>query len=909
MAKLFSIPKIVYVTLFILLVFYSLASAEWAESNHFGIGSLYFTSGYFLEIPCSPYIAYYTGDCVIILDKINLKIRGGLLTHGFDSRTPVVIPDTSSGWNLFYCFDGKFGRLNIDPYGQFGENRFLTRTYENLTFSVGNPDNYEIWYFTNKILRLNTIDDSWTEFDYPENWDIDCRMINVYSALDKSSIFGIAMGNTIEDYQAFILDIKTGSSKLINAEKDFFNYINDIKAWREHPGLFIIMKYNEIYSYDSNTGKIELLIKDFGAPAIKILQDESGRYLYLIDEETSLCVLDLIEKTFDYNEISLKEGYFFSPSSFKTIYDPVNNRIIAMITNNYYENDEIIVILDLDDFSLNYFESQSGTIDKTPLFLIEDSKLFFSSTPYIYLVDLKTFQSKNSFPIMYQANSWNIIDDFNSSILLSNSAGSEFIMINPDYSRKIYNTDLVADIVGQFPDGKKALIGEPFSEYTSPETGFDYNIYREYDFADGAIQDVKLPYDADYLITDVENNQLIGVGEQYIPKNKYICNFVQFINPDCYSELWSAPNLNFSPGKFLFDEGNGILWLLFNNQDDGNRYFYKFSTKEKSLIDTFIIQGSGDSKLESIKSVVLDPGGKYLYFIEVTNSRSQRNLAVLDIDLKEIINRFTLQTEVKNKTNQDAVYPGIIPVFEKDKLFLWDHYGAWCIDTKSWEIIYGEVKNNPRAFCYSTNRYNNPDVKGTYINETNHIILLDYSKDKEGSGSDHYRCLEVNLDTGSIVKEFEKPVGTNNVCFAKDKKSILFLDSNNSRINTLHLDPGWNTPVTITPSTNYIQLGEGDNAKFAVNVKNEYDFAQNATAYIWLYAPDGTMLFFNGNGLTTGTAGIPLTLPAKCDITGDILTFTMPAGVPEGFYNFNAVFVNENGDRGPIGTWNFYVKD
>ena len=69
------------------------------------------------------------------------------------------------------------------------------------------------------------------------------------------------------------------------------------------------------------------------------------------------------------------------------------------------------------------------------------------------------------------------------------------------------------------------------------------------------------------------------------------------------------------------------------------------------------------------------------------------------------------------------------------------------------------------------------------------------------------------------------------------------------------------------------------------------------------------MLFFNGIGFTFDVTGIELEIPADTDITADFLSFTMPAGVPEGFYNLNAVFINDNGERGPIGTWNFYVKD
>ena len=128
-------------------------------------------------------------------------------------------------------------------------------------------------------------------------------------------------------------------------------------------------------------------------------------------------------------------------------------------------------------------------------------------------------------------------------------------------------------------------------------------------------------------------------------------------------------------------------------------------------------------------------------------------------------------------------------------------------------------------------------------------------------------------------------------------------------IHHLHLAPAWEEPCEIYPSTNYVQFGESDDSRFSVNIKNEYDYKQKATAYIWMFAPRGEMLFFDGFGLTFEIKGIPLILPANLDVTADILAFTMPSGVPEGFYNLNAVFINENGNRGPIGTWNFYVRD
>ena len=137
----------------------------------------------------------------------------------------------------------------------------------------------------------------------------------------------------------------------------------------------------------------------------------------------------------------------------------------------------------------------------------------------------------------------------------------------------------------------------------------------------------------------------------------------------------------------------------------------------------------------------------------------------------------------------------------------------------------------------------------------------------------------------------------------------MYLDGFDASINILHLYPEWEEPCKVFPSTNFVQFGDGDDAKFRVNIKNEYDYNQYAALYIWLVTPQDLMFFFDGFGLTPEIFGIPLDIPANTDISADILTFTMPEGVPEGYYNINAVFIDEDFNRGPVGTWNFYVKD
>jgi len=252
-----------------------------------------------------------------------------------------------------------------------------------------------------------------------------------------------------------------------------------------------------------------------------------------------------------------------------------------------------------------------------------------------------------------------------------------------------------------------------------------------------------------------------------------------------------------------------------------------------------------------------------------------------------------------------SVVPGLISIPARDRLFLWDHNNPWCIDTGSLEVIYGKFsENSDWSFENSGER-----MEGFWDEKREVVVVFDKSGEIiKYQPLPPFHLFEIKLDTGEVVKEIELSNEYTDVYFPPEKDRIIFLNPERERLETLHLYPLWGDPTTITPSTNYVQVGEGDNCRFSVNIKNEYDYEQDATAYIWLIAPDGTMLFFDGLGFTPDITGIPLTLPANLDVNADFLTFTMPAGVPEGFYNLNALFINANGDRGPIGTWNFYVK-
>jgi len=169
------------------------------------------------------------------------------------------------------------------------------------------------------------------------------------------------------------------------------------------------------------------------------------------------------------------------------------------------------------------------------------------------------------------------------------------------------------------------------------------------------------------------------------------------------------------------------------------------------------------------------------------------------------------------------------------------------------------------------------------------------------------RVLEIDPKTREIVTEIPIRGDLEEIFFPAEKDKLIFLSTDDTKIYTLHLNPGWKNPPTITPSTNYITFYTDEIAQFNVNIKNG-DTEQKATAYIWLITPDGDIFFVHYLGVTPDIAGIPLTLPPNIDINWQLFDFTIPEIMPAGLYNFNAVFINANGDRGPIGTWNFYVK-
>jgi hypothetical protein len=893
--------KILIIIVFLFLFKFSV-QCSWFEYESPELGNLPSLVG-FNEIPNSPYIVMsnrgYEG--MALLDKKTLKIKGSFKTNYYKSN-PFIFQNSNSGWDLYYTNEAGFFRLHIKEEGVFGDNISLSDKDLSNSIFFEIPDKKEAWFVSDKIILFNGKDESFTEFSYPVSWDPINTLLKIFPTDNSDKMIITSKGTTFGFYQAVIADLLSHEIKKIDLDDmNIFDMSYDIKEWKGHEDSYIILKKDSVNCFNLKTGSVSFIIDGFETYTKKIFQKDDGSQLYFFHLfSPDLYVLDLNEKKFDLHTISMDPNCEFITSYNE--YEPDKNRIITGITEDILNGADIkLVILNPESLEIKNITDKLYPYDVSINPFKKEEKLFIRSVSpdYIDLVNIDTGEITSSLNLSSNPIGWSVMKGSNGPDILSNSISS-FCRLQPISRREFINSDITPTLVCQFPDGGSALIADQI--YSWP---LEMN-YMIYNFNDKSSKEIALPFSVTSLIPDPNENQIIGFNLE----SKRWSTKVLFIKPSGDATSWQVPSeFDTTSSIKYFDVENNTLWLILADTI-GDYHFYKLSTETKTLTDSFLIAHSDLNFIRSTTSLAPDPLGRYFYIVnETSGDNVKRELLFYDLSKKEIIKRVDLQTNVIN--NEDTfkfmVIPGVIPIPEKDKLFLWDGYGSWCFDMSNMEKIYGTVIDNPQIYApggdYSYN------IESIYNDKRDLVVVVDHSWDKTKSHDEYKSIYEINLETGQVINRIGFHPYIDHVFFPKNKDEIYFLFQDEARIEHLLLNPGWNTPASIAPSTNYIQLGEGDNAKFTINVKNPYDFEQNVTAYIWMYTPDGTALFFTPTGLSFNVAGIPLTLPANLDITGDILTFTVPTGLPEGFWNFNAVFINDNGDRGPIGTWNFYVKD
>jgi hypothetical protein len=919
-----------FVSIIIILSLTGVINAQWFEKQYPSAGNISLFSsftgsssgdqGFSIPIPDSHYILYssgrgdsyyfYAGNKMILFDTSTARFRD-IFSREALINDPVIIPDPRGGWNIFFHEYSIFKQIHIDAHGEFGEETDLPKTYNGVNIKgIGIIKTGDVWFVADKIYRYNTRSFQWTEYPYPAGWDTDFKDLKLYLTEDQSKLFITSKSNTIADYQGMIFDLNNETGSLIQSpEVNFFLEIYNITEWLNHDGMYLVQKRSALWTYNIKTNNMEHFIDTNDAYILSplfsnILQSASGKYIYYLGTITEnpwsigsdFYILDLENKTMELHSIELDDGWSFYFGI--KIIDRENNRIITSI-QDVQSNEQKPIIINLADLSWSYIPADYMNISTQLLYIPEENKIIVSGgqTNPFQTIDLTTGGSKKSISVSYTPDNWSFKKDSMGPDLLGNFSGPSFCRLKAPGIREMHDLGLMRNgrivSISQFPDGESAVM-----RIYSDSTYF----YEEYSFKDDSMQNIDLPMGlvGNNTYSDPVQNQLIYLKDSVI----------QFMKPHGSIRVFKLPeDNNLSTFKFsLYDQDNNFIWIAGINSSN-ELVFFKISPEKYDIVNYYksndTVMASG---LSSIVNSTIDPLERYFYLIQRTNyndSYHKTELMIYDIPTAKLLKRQLLQDNAFEYLNERVV-PALIPIPQRDKLFLWDGYRGWCFDTSSifMNLIYGKMVDNPKVDVDLFTQ-----VTGVWDAKRELAIIVDQSYIYDDINRNTKRVLEINIDLGAIVNSITIPKDVLYQYINQDKDRIFFLVPDKSQVLTLHLTPQWNDPATIDPKTNYIQYGIGDGARFTLKIRNPYDYQQKVVAYIWLVTPKGDILFMTYDGIYSNPVGVLVTLPANLDFSWDIFNFSVPQIMPEGFYNFNAVFINENGDRGPIGSWNFYVKN
>jgi hypothetical protein len=891
-----SFKQLSIITLLVVILYPVTLSAAWFEMHNLGLGDSNRSGSNntrFTDMPDSPFILITDDKYILTYDVKTSKLRDGrLFDHDFNIRT--VIPNPDGGWDLIYASyqgfsTGLFGKLYIDPHGEFGDDISLDRTYQGYLYPVGIPDKHEIWYFTDKILHLDTITLKWTKYAYPQGWDNDFTNLQSFMLKDSKKIFLISQGKTIQDYQAIIFDFDSASGRIKQADKGFFAGIKDMQIWNYDPNYYLVLKDGELWKYNPESNEAASLMHGFVYKSSNMLQDATGRYIYVYGENDDINVIDIIDRTVTSHQLSLQEGdkLYYTQSILKI----GENKLLTYLARGW---DQTICIINLEDFSVRYFDNLPPISILSSFYRFKDNMLISFNGASIMTMNLDTEEIMTSISLDSHSMYWSAMQGDPYPTLIPERSTMYFKKLGPLGQLELFRGgegDHLGEVI-MYPGTNTAFIEANTQAYE--------HIFREYNFDDNTLEDIVLDGKATMFEPDPVNKQIITLNSPEQGKG-----LVQFIKPHGKVRAWVPENMEeLLASEYLLDAKNNIYWAIYHDIDSNsepvNWFFFKLSTSNYELMDSFILPSSEITYPNKIKC---DYSGKYLYFINYSGSIediSDRYLVILDTEKKEVVKKITIQTNA-DSTNYFIAVPGIVPIPGHDKVFVWNHYGAWCIDTNNWNVIYGEVKDDPQ-----NDYFRSSNIDGYWDEERQCVVVVDLT-----FSPDHKkRIVEVDLDTGNVLREIELPEENFIRVFCSgDKQNIYFLSWDKARYYICNLTNSWKKPAKIMTETNLLQYTKGDSCRFSIKIRNEEE-SQKARIYIWLCIPGRGYLFFNGSNFVPEIVGIPVTLPSQLiDYKIVIANFVIPEIMPKGLYNFNAMCLNEDFQFGPMGTWNFFVGD
>jgi hypothetical protein len=450
----------------LVLVYSGMIYAEWYESFTPMAGNIAISDLNGVQnIPHSFFVIFSNGDTgtsignyMITVDLTTMESRGWKIVDDYLYH-PVVLPDPDSGWNIYYNLseDNLLGKLHIKANGEFGDNKLLPYSYngENI-INFGVEKRGEVWFIADKIYMLDIYTDSITRFDYPQGWDPESGYKYIYPTDDLKTLFIVSKSSISGDYQIMMFDLVNRVSRLLLCpDLDLLKNLYDIKEWKGHDGYFLILRNNQIWTYNSISYSFQLFIDGFETSTVRIMQDDSGKYLYLFDKSDfyyagpDFFVWNLDDKTFEKHTFPLDENWGFSyigpygdSSNDPYQYDRTRNRIIAQLESKDLEYE--YVLIDLKDFSMKYvpddlFPIAQGYADNQ-IILFEKNKIInIKKNISLWIFDLSTWEARRTLPFGYDIEEWSVMKGVSGPDILPNKAGSNICHLLPPARREISN--------------------------------------------------------------------------------------------------------------------------------------------------------------------------------------------------------------------------------------------------------------------------------------------------------------------------------------------------------------------------------------------------------------------------------------------------------------------------------------
>jgi hypothetical protein len=848
-----------------------------------------------------------------VIDSKKLELTESTYDSVYLFSTITGINNMTKVYIHFGLKSNKIGVVEIDNSGEFQNFKVLPIEFEpKISMQMIVDDiNKKIWFFGMKIIVIGANYDSVFEMVYPESWRDYIENGGFHPVLvDGNKYIILSMSYQINDayfYKYLQINCREQTVKELNFENEA-DYIFFKWPHHENKSLYYKGGENNIFGFNHETLEIDTIcnLGDTEPNLITFAQfSPDGNIAYipgnsgLMGSISSIGTIDFLSKTFDKKDIQNNPGVFIDRDFF---YYSKTNRIFSVVFWSEQFLDGNPYFYQLCEIDLETYEFK--LIDNIPVRKVyelfhpeESTKLLLKSNymekPRYYIYDYLNNKVQNS--IILGTGRETFIDYsplHTDKLCIFDGYRKEAVLVDDSlYSFKpYYLVDYISSgdrLSYSFEYQYLNLFPELNGLITSIHTGNTLKNLVLYDFEKGNTKTLPIEQ-TDKFFKDTINNRIVALVNN--------SQTLEFINSDGTDSSWQFSD-GFKVLDFHENTDTNKIWIAALDNNSSKIYFYR-TIKSQKEAESFVANHLPFSKFRFIPEK-----SDNTIFVLASDGTSSYKFIHWSISDDEILFSTDIYTYT---TTASSLEPTWAYLRDKDQIFIYDGYGSWLYDADTRTLKYGNNKQDPDTFF-------GVGIFADYDSNYGKLVIVDLKTQSD------QRICEYNTENGSITDTINLPNHYyEDVIFNLSESKISFIEkldatasSKNRKLDpkivTVNLD-GWENAPTLKPRTNNVEYHPGNNLKLKLTVNNPGPTV-NVTAYIWFWLADGTFVCFDGTGISLAPKGITLTLPAGTDVSFDFIEFTMPDGLPQGYWTADALFFNnDTGQRGPISNYNFYYR-